>query len=560
MGRNFLNKVYFLLVSLLLILPFSVAADTSLSSLFIKVTDATTALKNGDQAEAKKLVKEIEQDFAGIDQHDSKAGKEVSKSLAVDGDLKEEDLVKISKKLLAFEEEQNPVDQDAEKKKLLTSIQPKMDKLKAAIAAKDIESVKSSYKSLNASWTSNEAIVRSTSQGHYGKIETAISLLRSSMETEPVDYDSISLAYDDFESALTSFMKGEKVANKASNLTLADGIKLLEDAKAAFDSGDKKTAASKMKEFITIWPSIEGDVSTRNPSLYNRVESQSPIIMVKGEQKGDLTALIKELKEVNQASSYNFLDAAMILLREGLEALFIVMALVATLKAAKMKKGLVWVYGGAVLGLALSFVIAYVLANFFPSLTGASNREMIEGVVGLVAVAMMVLVGIWLHSKSNVKAWNDFLEKQMNTVAASGSFLSMFFLSFLAVFREGAETILFYAGILPKIDLSQFLLGIGLAVVVLLIAAFAMNGLTGILKPYKLFYWLTWMIYLLSFKMLGVSIQALQLTNYLPQHQISFLPVIESIGFYPNWESLGAQVFLVVLLLFLRYRSGEDHD
>ncbi len=76
-----------------------------------------------------------------------------------------------------------------------------------------------------------------------------------------------------------------------------------------------------MKKFITIWPTIEGDVSTTNPSLYTRVESETPVIMVKGKRKkayqDKLQALITDLSAIDTSASYNAFDAMLILLREG---------------------------------------------------------------------------------------------------------------------------------------------------------------------------------------------------------------------------------------------------
>ncbi|WP_206512703.1 FTR1 family protein, partial [Streptococcus sp. DD11] len=294
---------------------------------------------------------------------------------------------------------------------------------------------------MNAAWTANESVVRDSSTAHYGKVETAISFLRSSIETEPTDFEMIQSSFDDLKAAIDRFVKGEEVAETSGNLTLQDGIKMLEEALSHFQSGDNKKAGSIMKEFITIWPTIEGDVSTKNPSLYTKVESQTPVIMVKGSEKKyqeQLQSLISELSQIDTSASYTFFDAMLILLREGVEALLIVMALVATLKASKMKKGLKWVYSGAALGVVASALIAVLLQSLFPAVASGSNREIIEGAVGIFAVGMMIVVGIWLHSKSSVKKWNDFMESQMKAVTATGSFLSMFALSFLAVFREGA--------------------------------------------------------------------------------------------------------------------------
>ena len=126
--------------------------------------------------------------------------------------------------------------------------------------------------------------------------------------------------------------------------------------------------------------------------------------------------------------------------------------LVTTLKVAKMRKGLKWVYGGAITGIMASLVIAFILQIAFPAVTSGSNREIIEGAVGIFAVAMMILIGIWLHSKSSVKKWNAFMESQMETVTKTGFLHSMFALSFLLFSVREQKPFSFYVGILPRIS------------------------------------------------------------------------------------------------------------
>ena len=350
MVKNCLNKLW-LLALVLLFWARPVQAAESYSQLFITITDATTAVKQGDQEKAKSLVADLQAEFASKENHDSVAGQKVSQALDITGEVTEDKLTNISAALLDFEKEQNPVDLDAEKTKLVNRLTPKFDDLQAAITGKDLEQTKEAYKKMNATWTINEAVVRDSSTAHYGKVETAISFLRSSIETEPTDFTAIQTSFDDLKTAIDDFVKGEKVEESSSDLTLQDGIKLLEDALSQFQAGDSKKAAANMKQFITIWPTIEGAVSTTNPSLYTRVESDSPVIMVKGGEKeyqDKLQSLITDLSAIDTSASYNAFDAMLILLREGVEALLIVMALVTTLKAAKLKKGLKWVYGGEI--------------------------------------------------------------------------------------------------------------------------------------------------------------------------------------------------------------------
>ena len=559
MVRNYLNKILFLLLALVLLAQ-PVSAEDSYSSLFIKITDASTAVQKGDQASAKELLEEIQTDFAALSNHDSAAGKEVSKSLTISGDVTEDKLTKVSAALLAFEKEQNPVDLEAEKNKLVNKLESKFQALQAAIKSKDLEKIREAYKKMNSTWTLNESVVRDNSTAHYGQVETAISFLRSSIETEPTDYDAIQSSFNDLKTAIDNFVDGKEVATSSSNLSLKDGISLLKKALEEFKAGNPTAGTAAMKEFITIWPTIEGSVSTTNPSLYTRVESESPVIMVKGSEKEyqeKLEKLIADLSQIDTTASYNTFDAMLILLREGVEALLIVMVLVTTLKAAKMRKGLKWVYGGALTGIVASLVIAFILQIAFPAVTSGANREIIEGSVGIFAVVMMIVIGIWLHSKSSVKKWNDFMDSQMKTVTKTGSFISMFALSFLAVFREGAETILFYVGILPRISRFEFILGISLALLVLLIIAFLMNKASRLFLPHKVFFILTWMIYALAFKMLGVSVHALQLTNMAPNHLLSSFPTIDLLGIYPSWEGLGSQLVFLIIVLAVTLRQGE---
>lgn len=561
LGRNYWNpKSIILLFACFFLLIFPVGAKENLSPYFVKITDATKAVKEGKQDQARKLINEMTKDFEKVENSNSEAGRQVQEKLALTGDITEEQLTQISLALLTFEKEQNPVDLDAEKEKLVSRLEPRFEALDKAIASQDLEAVREAYKKMNSTWTINEAVVRDHSTAHYGQVETAISFLRSSIETEPTNFDTIQASFDDLKKAISNFVEGTEITTTSSNLTLKDGIDLLKKALTQFQAGQDSDAAATMKEFITIWPTIEGSVSTTNPSLYTKVESESPVIMVKGkdsEYQEELSSLIAELSQIDTSASYNAFDAMLILLREGVEALLIVMALVTTLKAAKMRQGLKWVYGGAFAGIVASLLIAYILQIAFPAVASGTNREIIEGAVGIFAVIMMILIGIWLHSKSSVKKWNAFMESQMQTVTKTGSFLSMFALSFLAVFREGAETILFYVGILPRISSFDFVLGISLALSVLVVIAFVMNKASQFFLPHKVFFILTWMIYALAFKMTGVSIHALQLTNMIPNHLISGIASIDILGIYPSLEGLAGQTIFILVVFLITIRQGE---
>lgn len=564
MAKNYLTKI---ILAFIVLFSFSspflktIVAKESYSNLFIKITDANTAIKNNEQDKAKKLIEEFKTEFEATKNSDSEAGRKVKQTLK-SNDINEEQLRELSTALLAFENEQNPLDVEAEKKTFKTKLYPAFDKLEKAIDTKDVETMKAEYVKYNAAWVRNEGIVRTLEPAYYGKVETTMSLLRSSMEVEPYDYQTTKLYLTDLKTYLDDFLAGKKLEQNSEVKTLEQGIKLLEDSLAAFKDGNNAQGSQKMKKFIEVWPIIEGEVRTRNASLYTKVESETPIIMVKGsEQKyqEQLKNLIADLSKIDTKSNYTALDSMLILLREGVEALIIVLSLASALKAAKQKKGLIWIYAGALVGIFSSILAAVILKYSFPALSSGTNREIIEGVVGIFAVIMMIGIGIWLHSKSSVKAWKKYMDTKLNLVLSTGSFISMFTLSFLAVFREGAETILFYAGIMPLISTSNLLIGIALAIVALIIIGIIMVKASGKLPISKVFLVLSWLIYILGFKMLGVSIHALQITDMLSNHIIDYLPTIEILGIYPSFEVVIAQlIYIIVVAISIFYEKSKN--
>ena len=541
----------------------NVIAKESYSGLYIKITDAATAVKNNRQDDAKKLFSEIKEEFKKVKNSDSVQGKKVQELLNKEKNmLTEDDLRQVTAALLSFEKEQNPVNDEEEKKSFKSRMYPALDVLEKAIRSKNVEQMKKEYLKFNGIWTRNESFIRSRSVSYYGKVETAMSFLRSSMEVEPFDYENTMNSFNDLKSSIQDYLDGKKMENNVSDtVTLKEAVDMLKDALEAFKNGDKTKGQSKVKEFIQVWPTVEGDVSTRNSALYTKVETQTPIIMVKGTEKqyqDQLQGLITELSQIDTKAKYTFIDAMFILLREGVEALLIVLALVSSLKAANQKKGLRWVYAGAAAGILASVVIAFILQALFPAVSSGTNREILEGFVGIFAVVMMIGIGFWLHSKSSLKSWKNYIDRKMDVVLSTGSFISMFVLSFLAVFREGAETILFYVGILPLISLQNLITGVVSAILILIVIALVLIYASSKIKIHQVFFILTWTIYFLAFKMLGTSIHMLQVVGILPLHVIHFIPTVEVLGIYANIEVFISQLILIIIIMIATLKRKNN--
>ncbi|OBW98978.1 FTR1 family iron permease [Gallibacterium genomosp. 1] len=541
-------------------LPATAEQKINLSPLFIQLSDAMSAVKENNTLQAKQDLNAIQEQFIAIEQHNSSAGKNVLLSLSdALNNTDIEHLNQLSVALLAFDKEQHPLDIAQQKQRFKKRIVPAFEHWQQVVAenklSPDIEQLKQQYRLFNSIWTKNERLVRDVDMAYYGKIETALALLRVAIETEPLDYQRIESNTAKIEVQFDDFVSGKKAQAVTTNYQLNDGINLLREGLQAFEQQDNATAQEKLTTFIEIWPSIEGDVSTRNGSLYSKVESQVPVILAKGSEakyQTELKQIITQLAEINPSAGYSAIDAMLILLREGLEALLVVMALVSALRVANRPQGYKWVWSGVISGLVLSLVAAFALHRLFPSASSGTNREIIEGAVGIVAVLMILTIGAWLHNKSSLNAWQAYIKKHMNKALTTGSFISLFALSFLSVFREGAETILFYVGILPNISTESFALGVGMAVILLAILAVVILKSSVKLPVPTMFKILTWVLYILGFKILGVSVHALQLTAVLPTTIIDILPNIEWLGFYATSQTIIAQLVYIVLILLLQ--------
>ena len=545
MVKIYLNKFCLILLVLFSLLSFSYKSYTNY---YVNITDATRSLDVNDKEKAKQYMLEFKKKLEKDEESYKFSNTKIILSKLNDLDnLNKELLKEITIDLLSLEKEANPIDIKNVENKFKNNFLPFLNKMGDSIKNENIETIKSVYKELDRAWARNESFIRNNNRVYYGKIETTLAFLRANIETVPFNRDETYLTFNDLKVYINDYLSGKEINEKNENIDLKSAIDILIKAKEEFNNNNLNEAKLNIKKFIEIWPSVEGEVQTRNTSLYTKIETELPLIMVKGDYQ-KLDNIVNDLLKIDTTSEYTLIDASLILLREGLEALVIVLALVSSVNAIGYKKGIKYIWGGAIFGIFISVVTAFILTNLFPAISSATNREILEGLVGIVAVFVMILVGFWLHSKSNIKSWNEYINKNLNKAINSGSFISIFSLSFLAVFREGAETILFYTGIISFITTRNLILGLLLAFSILIIVGFVLMFLTSKIKIHNLFFILTYLIYILSFKMLGVSVHMLQVVGYVPLTIINNFPTIEFLGIYANYQVIFSQVLLLLIL------------
>jgi len=197
-----------------------------------------------------------------------------------------------------------------------------------------------------------------------------------------------------------------------------------------------------------------------------------------------------------------------------------------------------------------SFGAAYLFSSMTAQSTAGHGRELIEGMTALFAVAVLLGTSAWMGSKASAQSWNEYIKNMVNTSLSEGKTRALGMAAFLAVFREGAEVILFYQALFNNAagDIDMIWLGFAAGCLVLAVLFFLIQ--TGSLMiPIGPFFRITSVLmFLLAVTFLGGGINELQEASLLPITVIEAFPApsIDLLGLYPTYETLLPQIMLLI--------------
>ena len=264
--------------------------------------------------------------------------------------------------------------------------------------------------------------------------------------------------------------------------------------------------------------------------------------------------LTQSLELTKKSSNWDlFLYAFIIILREGFEALIIVAAVIALLIKSGNSKHLNIVYSALGVAVVLSIATAYGLNYIFGSENAGQTREVMEGAVMLIAVVLLFYVGFWLLSNASSKKWSAYIQGQISNSLSSGDSKMLWWTVFLAVYREGAETVLFYLALLfdakSPAATSMVAAGFvaGLAALIIVYIVIKKFSLKIAIKPF--FIATSVIIFYMSVVFVGKGVMELVEGKVFVPTVIDGLPTITWIGFYPYVQSLVPQAVMIVLLI-----------
>jgi len=346
------------------------------------------------------------------------------------------------------------------------------------------------------------------------------------------------------------------VAAPGGSLVLAKSR--LQESLAALEKGDVPSSTRlALSSYLDGFEPVEPALAIKDKALLARVEQlmgNYRAAVSKGDAAGARTieAQLQEaldsaqqkLEATNDDKFGVFIAALTILLREGLEALLVVVAMIAFLKKAERREVLPYVHAGWITALA-SGGLTWYAATYLIEVSGAS-RELTEGFSAIFAAVVLLAVGIWMHQKSLAGRWQAYIRDKLSSALGKRSAFMLFCLVFVTVYREVFETVLFYAALWSEGVGSYLLAGLGVGIVILAVIAFVMLRTSARLPIGQFFAVSSALIAVLAVVLMGKGVAALQEAGMLDVTPLD-LPSVDLLGIYPSMQTVLAQI--VVLLV-----------
>jgi high-affinity iron transporter len=245
-----------------------------------------------------------------------------------------------------------------------------------------------------------------------------------------------------------------------------------------------------------------------------------------------------------------FVAALLIMLREGVEAILVIAAIVAYLIRSGNGGYSKTVYIGSALAVLASAAAAFAITKIV-AISGAP-QEIMEGLAMLTAVVVLFFVSNWMVSKSSGEAWKGYVEGKVKSAVTKGSAFALAFAAFLAVFREGAEVILFFQALFADSNNNENMIWLGFAVgCVVLVFIFLIIRFGSLKLPLKPFFIGTSILmYIICVAFAGGGIKELQEAGVIGVTNIPLIPTMDILGIYPTLETFIPQIALLALAVF----------
>jgi high-affinity iron transporter len=358
-----------------------------------------------------------------------------------------------------------------------------------------------------------------------------------------------------------------EIAEQSKGSYLEQAINYLLQADAAYANGDISGARTlALTAYLEGVEPIEIQLQASDATFSAQLEGElakarsyietgkDPSLVSSQIDKG--IAMINEAKVILENKTFSawlaFLLSFSIILREGLEAFLVVVTILSVLRAINIPKAKAYVHIGWISAIVVGFLMWLAAGKLF-NFSGA-DRELMEGLVALFAVGVLLYVGFWMHSKSEAGKWQAYIKNKIHNITRKENLLGLAFLSFLVVFREAFESVLFLSALSLEVGEAQqgaFGGGIIFAFILLGIISVLLLKYSKKLPIAKLFKYSAMVISFLAVVLTGKGISALQEAGTLNITVLPFDFRLDALGLYSTYETLFGQLFILSLTIIL---------
>ncbi|MFP7231400.1 FTR1 family protein [Bacillus subtilis] len=434
----------------------------------------------------------------------------------------------------------------------------------ASVKDGDVDSAQQTFETFKAKWKKEEPTIKKENLSSHSKMDSNIAMISLSFINQ--DAEKLKTQLKELSSHLETYQQAvvlKKTSSGQSRASLTAYIQSLKDTKQLIEKKQLGQASSAIDNLITSWLAVEGDIVSQSKEAY--MTSEENLALMKAEIDSHPEKVSKQIDEMIQllepiaSSSYSWWDAALIPIREGMEALLVIGALLTMTNKARVTRSTAWIWGGASAGMVVSLAAGIGVTLLFSSNIFGENNFLLGGITGVLSAVMLLYVGVWLHRNASMDKWREKINIQKSQALKKRSLLSFALIAFLAVVREGLETVIFFIGLVGKLPLTELVGGTAAGLIVLVIAGILMIKL-GMRIPLKPFFLLSMAVVLyMCVKFLGTGIHSLQLAGILPSYAESWLPSVSILGIYPSVYSTIPQLLILLFLLIALISEAVKH-
>jgi high-affinity iron transporter len=316
---------------------------------------------------------------------------------------------------------------------------------------------------------------------------------------------------------------------------------------------------------------LENQISANDPSAVTRIEEQMSAFRkaIKNKDSSAIyiahAALILEFKELQVLLSGQkvtpglaFLSGFSIILREGFEAVLVILAILGVGKAAASASVNLAIHSGWIISLILG-VIGWFVSGWLISISGVS-REIMEAIAAFFAVFVLIYVGFWMHRQTEITRWKEFINVKVKNLTQTKNLVGLFVLSFVVTFREVIETVLFLRTVYIDIEAPAriyLFTGVLVAFAIVLIVSVMITKFRNKISLQKFFNLSSVLMMILATILVGKGVHALQEAGIASMTVFPMKLRIELLGIFPSWETFIAQVVVLVSSILIWKNAGK---